>query len=161
MLHSFLHSRGTGYSRGISSPNTAWTSCSRLSPYFSWGHISIRFVIKTVRAKRTKKGKQTGATAAVEGDGWGRSLAAFLSRMHWRAHFMQKLEAEPLMEKRDLCPAFQPLRRQPGDWNDAFYKAWSEGKTGFPFVDACMRCLLKHGWMNFRMRAMLVSFATW
>ena len=65
------------------------------------------------------------------------------------------------MEQRDLCAAYQPLRRQPGDWNESYYEAWSTGRTGFPFVDACMRCLERHGWLNFRMRAMVVSFATY
>jgi deoxyribodipyrimidine photo-lyase len=36
--------------------------------------------------------------------------------------------------------------------------AWKEGKTGFPLVDANMRCLKETGWINFRMRALLVSF---
>lgn len=38
--------------------------------------------------------------------------------------------------------------------------AFKEGRTGYPMVDAVMRCLLQHGWVNFRMRCMLVSFAT-
>ena len=72
---------------------------------------------------------------------------------------MQKLEDEPMMEKRCLCPSYEVLRTQSGDWNQQFYQAWATGLTGFPMVDACMRCLLQHGWVNFRRRAMLVSFA--
>jgi deoxyribodipyrimidine photo-lyase len=157
-LNSFLQERGSKFSQGISSPNTSWTSCSRLSPYLSWGHISLRLVIQTLAARQEQlrkleeEGRNTGT--------WLRSLQAFSSRLHWRSHFIQKLESEPEMEKRDLCPAYQPLRRQEGDWNPDYYRAWETGKTGFPFVDACMRCLLQHGWLNFRMRAMLVSFAT-
>ncbi|HAP70589.1 MAG TPA: deoxyribodipyrimidine photolyase, partial [Flavobacteriales bacterium] len=37
-------------------------------------------------------------------------------------------------------------------------QAWKEGKTGYPLVDACMRCVAETGWINFRMRAMVVSF---
>ena len=44
------------------------------------------------------------------------------------------------------------------DSNDELLQKWKEGKTGFPLVDACMRCLKSTGWINFRMRAMLVSF---
>jgi deoxyribodipyrimidine photo-lyase len=40
------------------------------------------------------------------------------------------------------------------DW----VKAWENGQTGYPLIDACMRCLQETGWINFRMRAMLVSF---
>ena len=40
----------------------------------------------------------------------------------------------------------------------SFVEAWKQGKTGIPMVDANMRCLNATGWINFRMRAMLVSF---
>lgn len=74
---------------------------------------------------------------------------------------MQKLETQPSLEEQDQCLAFSHLRRQPGDFRQEHYDAWCRGRTGFPFVDACMRCLLETGWLNFRMRAMLVSFATY
>ena len=38
--------------------------------------------------------------------------------------------------------------------------AWQQGKTGFPLIDACMRAVIATGYLNFRMRAMLVSFLT-
>ncbi|KAL3928495.1 MAG: hypothetical protein SGBAC_012627 [Bacillariaceae sp.] len=158
-LHSFLAERGSKFSQGISSPNTAWTTCSRLSPYLTWGHISHRHVIQALmeRQEQLRKMKQHGRNVGT----WLKGLQAFSSRVHWRSHFIQKLESEPTMEKRDLCPAYQGLRRQNGDWNDEYFHAWAQGKTGFPFVDACMRCLIQHGWLNFRMRAMVVSFATY
>jgi len=158
-LDSFLRDRGSKYSSGISSPNSAWTSCSRLSPYLTWGHISLRFAVQTVQTRQEmlRTGKRRGQDCGP----WLRSLQGFSSRLHWRPHFIQKLESEPLLEKRDLCAAYQPLRRQEGDHNSTYYRAWESGNTGFPFVDACMRCLLEHGWLNFRMRAMLVSFATY
>jgi len=156
ILQSFLQTRAVEYSQGISSPNTSWNSCSRLSPYLSWGHISLRQVIHAIHQRQAQLKADPTRDAR-----WLKSLSAALSRMHWRSHFMQKLEMEPQLEWRDLCPAYQPLRRQPGDWNESYYQAWATGRTGFPFVDACMRCLVRHGWINFRMRAMLVSFATW
>jgi deoxyribodipyrimidine photo-lyase len=45
------------------------------------------------------------------------------------------------------------------NFNLAYLNAWKKGETGYPMVDACMRCLISTGWLNFRMRAMLVSFA--
>ena len=155
MFQSFLSHRGANYSSGISSPNTSWTTCSRLSPYLTWGHISLRHVIVT--AKR----KQEELRAAKTPSPWLRSLASFQSRMHWRSHFIQKLESQPSIENEDQCLAFSHLRRQPKDFNREYYEAWCTGHTGFPFVDACMRCLIDCGWLNFRMRAMLVSFATY
>jgi deoxyribodipyrimidine photo-lyase len=161
MLHSFLSQRACNYSSGISSPNTSWTSCSRLSPYLTWGNISLRYVIVTTKQKQVELRETKKPTKGEHPSPWLRSLASFQSRMHWRSHFMQKLETQPSIEEEDQCSAFSHLRRQPGDFNQEYFNAWCQGRTGFPFVDACMRCLLKCGWINFRMRAMLVSFATY
>ena len=159
-FHSFLSTRGANYSTGISSPNMSWTTGSRLSPYLTWGHISLRYVIVTTKLKQEELRAAKKKTPSIPSP-WLRSLASFQSRMHWRSHFIQKLESQPSLEKQDQCLAFSHLRRQPDDFNVEFYEAWCEGKTGFPFVDACMRSLIHTGWLNFRMRAMLVSFATY
>jgi deoxyribodipyrimidine photo-lyase len=71
---------------------------------------------------------------------------------------MQKLESEPRIEVENLHPAFDTLR--PASLDHHALQAWSNGETGLPFVDACMRALRTTGWMNFRMRAMLISLAT-
>lgn len=158
-LDSFLQERGSKYSQDISSPSSSWNSCSRLSPYLTFGHVSLRHVIKALerRQEAVRRLKSQGRNTGM----WLRSLQAFSSRLHFRSHFIQKLETEPYCQFRDFCPSFQQMRRQEGDWNEMYYDAWMTGTTGFPFVDACQRCLLEHGWINFRMRAMLVSFATY
>ena len=91
---------------------------------------------------------------------WLRSLSSFSSRMHWRSHFIQKLESQPSLEIEDQCLAYSHLRREPNDFNQEYYDAWCTGNTGYPFVDACMRCLHDCGWINFRMRAMKVRVCT-
>jgi deoxyribodipyrimidine photo-lyase len=159
-IDSFLQHRGSNYSYHISSPNTSWTSCSRWSVYLTWGHVSLRYCHYRLQQRQAESRRRLVGNKNSNSP-WLQSLANFSSRLHWRSHFIQKLESEPLLEKQDLCPAYQSLRRQDGDWNEEYYQAWSTGHTGFPLVDACMRCLLKHGWINFRMRAMLVSFATY
>ena len=161
MFNSFLSHRGANYSTGISSPNTSWTTCSRLSPYLTWGHISLRHVITMTKLKQEELRESKKASISPMPSPWLRSLASFQSRMHWRSHFMQKLESQPSIEREDQCLAFSHLRRQPNDFCREYYDAWCQGNTGFPFVDACMRCLIECGWLNFRMRAMLVSFATY
>ena len=88
-----------------------------------------------------------------------RSLVAFKSRLAWHCHFIQKLYDEPELEYKNLNSAYDGLREN--DFNENFYKAWKAGYTGYPFIDACMRYLNKTGWINFRMRAMLVSFASY
>ncbi|KAL7531926.1 hypothetical protein ACHAXR_005739 [Thalassiosira sp. AJA248-18] len=159
LLQSFLSRRGANYSSGISSPNTSWTTGSRLSPYLTWGHISLRYVIVTTKTRQEEL--RAAKKASSVPTPWLRSLASFQSRMHWRSHFLQKLETQPSLEKQDQCLAFSHLRRQPNDFCQEHFDAWCEGRTGFPFVDASMRCLIQCGWLNFRMRAMLVSFATY
>ncbi|KAL7518472.1 hypothetical protein ACHAWX_003294, partial [Stephanocyclus meneghinianus] len=161
MFESFLTQRACNYSSGISSPITSWTSCSRLSPYLTWGNISLRYVIVMTRRKQAELREFKKETRGASPSPWLRSLASFQSRMHWRSHFMQKLESQPSIEEQDQCLAFSHLRRQQGDFNPDYFDAWCQGRTGFPFVDACMRCLINCGWINFRMRAMLVSFATY
>jgi deoxyribodipyrimidine photo-lyase len=161
ILESFLSQRGCDYSTGISSPNTSWTSCSRLSPYLTWGNISLRYVILMTKQKQLELREAKKQNKGAPANSWLRSLASFQSRMHWRSHFIQKLESQPSIEEQDQCQAFSHLRRQPSDFNEQYFEAWCHGRVGYPFVDACMRCLIQCGWINFRMRAMLVSFATY
>lgn len=147
MLASFITTRGHRYHREMSSPNTAYGSCSRLSPYLAWGNLSMRTVVQTVR------------NAAAQGVIPKVAARAFLSRCHWHGHFMQKLESEPAIQTRAFNRACDDLRA--GSHRPEFLAAWQEGRTGYPFVDACMRSLRTRGWINFRMRAMLVSFAAY
>ena len=72
---------------------------------------------------------------------------------------MQKLEDEPEIEFQNFNRGYNGLRES--DWNQEWFEAWVAGETGYPMVDACMRCLRHTGWINFRMRAMLVSFASY
>jgi deoxyribodipyrimidine photo-lyase len=143
-LKSFLEERVKNYSKQISKPEGSRTGCSRLSPYLAWGCLSHREVFQAATEKAA-----TGFQA--------RNLANFLSRLKWHCHFIQKFEMESRMEKEPINRGFLsfPYVLQP-----LWVKAWEEGKTGFPLVDACMRCLRETGYLNFRMRAMVVSFLT-
>ena len=152
-LHSFLHERGQPYRRAMSSPLRGAIHCSRISPYLAWGALSMREVAQSTSA-RQREIKATG-----EKGGWRDSLSSFSARLHWRNHFMQKLEDEPRIEHQNLHPAYDPLRSSQPDPHRL--RAWQLGETGLPFVDACMRCLRATGWMNFRMRAMLMSVSSY
>ena len=90
---------------------------------------------------------------------WSRSMRSFSGRLRWHCHFIQKLEDEPRIEYENMHLAYDNLRTQ--DINEAYFEAWKQGKTGYPMVDACMRALKATGWLNFRMRAMLMSFASY
>jgi deoxyribodipyrimidine photo-lyase len=151
LLESFLRERGQSYHRGMSSPNTAYTACSRLSPHFAWGTLSLREVVQATRARQADLGREAGE--------WVAALKAFEGRLHWHCHFIQKLESEPRLEFENLQSACDGLRESAFDAQRL--AAWVNGTTGFPFVDACMRALRATGWINFRMRAMLVSVASY
>ena len=138
-LNEFVRYRIDNYQYSLSSPLKAFDGCSRLSPYLTWGCLSIREVVQAIR--KTKK----------------RGSKAIDSRLHWHCHFIQKLESEPELENREYHQQMSGIRKS----NKFFLSAWSQGLTGIPFIDACMRCLNNHGWINFRMRAMLMSFASY
>jgi len=147
LLRNFIDERGHRYHREMSSPNTAYESCSRLSPYLAWGCLSMRTVVQTVR-EAAERGRIPKVAAR-----------SFLSRCHWHCHFMQKLESEPEIEAHAFNRACDELRPRQAD--SERLEVWKAGRTGYPFIDACMRSLKARGWINFRMRAMLVSFASY
>lgn len=153
-LGSFLATRGARYHRQLSSPLTAFEACSRLSPHLAFGTLSTR---ETVQAARARLKDLRGDPDPQAAD-WRRALAAFDARLHWRCHFIQKLESAPRFETENVHPAFDGAR-DPAAHPDRLH-AWATGHTGLPFVDACMRALNATGWINFRMRAMLQAVAS-
>jgi deoxyribodipyrimidine photo-lyase len=154
-LASFLRERGERYSQAISSPSSAAVHGSRLSPYLAWGNISMRCVVSETRRRQ----EELRNLPSFERGNWLRSLRAFDARLHWHCHFIQKLESEPQIEFECFIRSLNEMRGRAG--NEQYLTAWREGLTGYPFVDACMRSLRATGWINFRMRAMLVSFAAY
>lgn len=154
-LRSFLFERGKHYQKGMSSPLTAFDTCSRLSPYLAFGALSVREVYQ----KAVERKKHLADRNAPQETYWNKAIPAFISRLYWHCHFIQKLEDEPELEFRSLHPSMAHVRDS--SFNEDFFEAWRLGKTGIPFVDACMRALTATGWLNFRMRAMLMSFATY
>lgn len=141
-LTSFLSVRGADYSKYISKPQLSRKSCSRLSPYLAWGNISIRQVYQQTQIR-------------VQHGGPKRPLENFLSRLQWHCHFIQKFEMDCSYEFKSINKGYE----NPGySTDELLLNAWKSGQTGVPIVDACMRCLHETGWINFRMRALVVSF---
>ena len=148
-LSSFLQVRGYDYRKALSSPLSAEEGCSRLSPHLAFGTISMRTVHQATEI----------AIANTPDRSFAYALRGFAGRLRWHCHFMQKLEDEPNIEFNNFARVCDGLREQ--DFNEAYFAAWCAGRTGYPMVDACMRSLVATGWLNFRMRAMLVSFASY
>ena len=152
-LDSFLYARGAPYRKAMSSPVAGAQHCSRLSPYLAWGTLSMREVTQATWNRQVQL-KAEG----IKG-GWRGAMSSFQGRLHWRDHFTQKLEDEPDLEFQNMHRAYDGLR--PAVVDAARLAAWCKGETGLPFVDACMRALAATGWMNFRMRAMLMAVASY
>lgn len=150
-LRSFLHARSLGYRGGISSPLSAPDACSRLSAYLAWGCISMREVVQHTRAHIAQLPPHASRHRA--------GLTAFISRLYWHCHFIQKLESEPAIEWHNMHRSYDGLREH--DFNEQHFEALKAARTGWPMVDACVTMLRETGWLNFRMRAMLVSVAAY
>ena len=141
-LENFLKERHVNYSKHISKPLLSRKGCSRLSPYITYGNISMRMIFQF-----TKQHYNTSPNK--------RALSNFISRLHWHCHFIQKFESESRYEFENINRAYHSLIKPK---NESYITAWQTGNTGVPIVDACMRCLVATGYINFRMRAMVVSF---
>lgn len=141
-LQSFVAGRGRNYSRHISKPSESRLSCSRLSPYLAWGNISIRQALQFIRNSNNYQENK-------------KAYNNLLTRFHWHCHFIQKFETACSYETTCINAGYELMEY---NHHPEWVEAWKKGNTGIPLVDACMRCLQETGWINFRMRAMLVSF---
>jgi deoxyribodipyrimidine photo-lyase len=160
-LDEFLNHRGANYRAGMSSPLEGWSACSRISPYLTWGCVSMATTVRRLE-ERMATLKEAALCGATIDRRWSASLRSFSSRLRWHCHFMQKLEDEPRIEFENMSRACDGLREDFTETPEARQRleAWQNGLTGYPMVDACMRCVKATGWLNFRMRAMLMSFAS-
>lgn len=154
-LTSFLNARGQTYRSAMSSPLTGAQACSRISPHLAWGTLSMREVAQSTWARQAefKATPPKGVTA------WRGSMKSFTGRLHWHCHFLQKLEDEPRIEFENFYSGYDGIR--PSAPDQERLNAWIKGETGLPFVDACMRSLHATGWLNFRMRAMVMAVASY
>ncbi|MEL6986697.1 MAG: deoxyribodipyrimidine photo-lyase [Bacteroidota bacterium] len=141
-LKSFMEDRGKNYSKHISKPREARKSCGRISPYLAFGNLSIKQAYRFAKDHPNYKNHKG-------------PFYNFCTRLKWHCHFIQKFEVECTYETHCINRGYELLEHSK---NEVYINAWQEGQTGIPMVDACMRSLIKTGWINFRMRAMLVSF---
>ncbi|AWH87008.1 deoxyribodipyrimidine photolyase [Flavobacterium album] len=107
---------------------------SKLSPYLRFGAVSIRELVKK----------------ALES-----SNGTFLNELIWREFFMQILWHFPETVTKSFRPKYDNVKWL---YNDADFKAWCEGKTGYPIVDAGMRQMNATGFMHNRVRMITASF---
>ncbi len=140
-LETFLDSAVQRYRDGRDRPGAACTS--RLSPYLHFGEISPRQVWHAVQASMA-------AGAAPEGEG-----AGFLRQLGWRDFSAHLLFHCPHLPEQPLRPEFAHFPWAP---EPELFKAWCQGRTGYPLVDAGLRELWSTGWMHNRVRMIVASF---
>ena len=128
------------YPRQISAPVDAREGTSGLSPYLNFGVLSIRQAYQHVQDHAPES----------------RGQDMFTSRLVWNMHYNQKLVDWPAWTDKAVNPVLRGFNEDTHDPD--LVTAWKRGTTGYPMVDASMRCLAETGWLNFRMRAMCASF---
>ena len=91
----------------------------------------------------------------LQGLGDSKAHDTFRKEIAWREFYADVLFHNPNTDTEYYAPRFKEMRYdKPG----AQFKAWCEGRTGFPFVDAAMRQLVVEGWMHNRTRMVVASF---
>ena len=108
---------------------------SKMSAHLTWGEIHPRTLLAPL--------------------GQSKAHEVFRKEIAWREFYADVLFNNPHTETDYYAPQFAKMRY---DKPDKQFKAWCEGNTGYPFVDAAMRQLLAEGWMHNRTRMVVASF---
>lgn len=135
-LKQFIKEGIKGYRVGRDFPSEKHTS--HLSPYLHFGEISPAQVV-----------------AKLDGVHDSEDKAFFISELMWREFSTYLLYFFPTLEEKNFNPKFNSY---PWKKNTSLLKAWQEGKTGYPFIDAAMRELWETGYMHNRARMVVASF---
>jgi deoxyribodipyrimidine photo-lyase len=139
-LKAFLEGGIKGYKDNRNVPSVVGTS--RLSPHIRFGEISIRRVWNAARAKMA-------IAPEIVADG-----QTFLSELGWREFSTQLIYHYEDFPDQSWKPEF---RKFPWKADTLALKAWQNGMTGYPIVDAGMRELYATGWMHNRVRMIVAS----
>ena len=107
--------------------------------HITYGTLSVKEIEQATKSKMHALADNPEPDAAF----FRRNLSAFLSRLAWHRHFIQKLEQQPEIETRCMHEAFEGMREP--HFRDDFFEAWQAGNTGYPLVDASMRSLHANG----------------
>ena len=140
-LDRFVAEALAGYPDGRDRPSL--TATSRLSAALRFGELSPRRAAATVEAAAAADPRLAGAAEK------------YVSELGWRDFSYALLAAHPDLADRPLRPEFEtfPFRE-----DEASFRAWTRGRTGYPVVDAGMRQLWRTGYMHNRVRMIAASF---
>ncbi|WP_104204412.1 deoxyribodipyrimidine photo-lyase [Billgrantia saliphila] len=142
-LERFLRFRARHYARRRDFPAEQGTS--ELSPYLALGMISHRQCLQAALS-------MNGGSLA-EGDA---GIVGWVSELVWREFYLHVAAGFPRVCRHR---AFQ-LHTEALPWrnDETGFRAWCEGRTGYPIVDAAMRQLVHTGWMHNRLRMIVAMF---
>ena len=145
LLDDFIAQRVLRYGRDRDFPAVSGTS--QLAAHFRAGTVGIRHVLARLTEARTR-----AATPEEV-----KSCETFLNELIWREFYTQVLFNHPHVTKGAFRPEYDALA-----WsdNEEHFAAWCAGQTGYPIVDAAMRCLNTTGWMHNRLRMIVAMFLT-
>ena len=144
VLDGFLQDRLGRYHEDRDTPSLPGTS--RLGPALAVGALSPRTCVDAARLHASRH------------PGCGEGAAIWISELTWRDFYRNVLFEFPRVCRNR---AFKP-ETEAVEWRDDedSYAAWCEGRTGYPIVDAAMRCLVATGWMHNRLRMVTSQFLT-
>lgn len=125
------------------------TATSLLSPYLHFGELSVKKIFQCIRMKQISCTKE-GNPVAEE------SVRLFLRAIGLREYSRYLCFNFPFSHERSLM---RNLRHFPWCANEGNFKAWRQGRTGYPLVDAGMRELWATGWIHNRIRVIVSSFS--
>lgn len=114
---------------------------SSLSPYLAIGVISAKQCLAHML-------KEQGESAFE---------STWVSELIWRDFYNDLMFHFPKLAKHKT---FKEDAVDYWQQDKCLFKAWQQGKTGFPIIDAGMRQLLQEGWMHNRVRMLVASFLT-
>ena len=144
-LRDFCAEKVYAYGEQRDFPAIAGTS--QLSPYLALGIITVRQCLAAMEAALGQLPLEPGAAGFV-----------WLNELIWREFYQHLLVAFPHLSKHKAFKADTEHVRW--RWDETRFHAWCEGNTGYPIVDAAMRCLNQTGWMHNRLRMIVASFLT-
>ena len=127
---------------------------SYLSVHLRFGTVSIRQLACEAYKRAFPNASQGEGTQGTEG------ARVWLSELIWRDFYVQVLHHHPHVAKRAFKKEYDAIEWEQGKEAKALFKAWCEGKTGYPIVDAAMRQLNQTGYMHNRLRMVVASFLT-
>jgi deoxyribodipyrimidine photo-lyase len=127
---------------------------SYLSVHLRFGTMSIRQLAREAYKRAHPKAGMGEGTQGTEG------ARVWLSELIWRDFYVQVLHHHPHVATRAFKKEYDAIEWEKGKSANALFKAWCDGQTGYPIVDAAMRQLNETGYMHNRLRMVVASFLT-